>query len=162
MEATTVITVSDRSAAGLRADLSGPALASSLSAAGYAVSVVIVPDGVDCVTQALRAAIAGGSRLVVTTGGTGIGPRDRTPEATAAVIDRELPGVAELLRAEGRAHSAHAALSRGIAGVVDPSGDSRGTLIVNLPGSPAAAREGVDIVIGLAGHVLDQLAGGDH
>ena len=162
METTRVITVSDRSAAGLRADLSGPVLASSLSEAGYAVSVVIVPDGVDAVTQALRAAIADGSRLVVTTGGTGIGPRDRTPEATAAVVDRELPGVAELLRAVGRAHSPHAALSRGIAGVVDPSGDSRGTLIVNLPGSPAAALEGVDIVIGLAGHVLDQLAGGDH
>lgn len=162
MEATTVITVSDRSAAGVRADLSGPAMAAALSAAGYAVSLVIVPDGVDSVTQALRAAIGSGSRLVVTTGGTGAGPRDRTPEATAGVIDRELPGVAELLRAEGRAHSAHAALSRGIAGVVDPSGDSRGTLIVNLPGSPAAALEGVEIVIGLAGHVLDQLAGGDH
>lgn len=162
METTTVITVSDRSAAGARADLSGPILASALSAAGYSVRVVIVPDGVESVAQALRAAISSGSRLVVTTGGTGIGPRDHTPEATAAVIDRELPGVAELLRAEGRTHSAHAALSRGIAGVVDPAEGSRGTLIVNLPGSPSAAREGVDIVIGLAGHVLDQLAGGDH
>lgn len=162
METTRVITVSDRSAAGQRVDLSGPAVAAALAAAGYQTSVVVVPDGEGPVSAALRAALADGARLIVTTGGTGIGPRDRTPEATVMVIDHELPGIAEVLRAEGRKHSVHAALSRGLAGVVDPTATSPSALIVNLPGSPSAAREGIDIVIGLAAHVLHQLSGGDH
>ena len=119
MELSRVITVSDRSAAGLRPDLSGPALAELIRAAGYDVEIRLVADGSESVREALRAALDEGARLIVTTGGTGVGPRDRTPEATVAVIDRELPGIAEALRAEGRRHSPHAALSRGLAGVVD-------------------------------------------
>lgn len=162
MEATRVITVSDRSAAGERADLSGPALVAALAAAGYSPTSVIVPDGVEAVSAALRAALSDGARLIVTTGGTGVGPRDHTPEATATVIDQELPGVAEALRAAGRQHSPHASLTRGLAGVVRPTSTSPGALIVNLPGSPAGASEGVGIVIELASHVLRQLDGGDH
>lgn len=162
MEATRVITVSDRSAAGEREDLSGPALVAELSAAGYRPSSVIVPDGVEAVSAALRAALSDGARLIVTTGGTGISPRDYTPEATAAVIDQELPGIAEALRAAGRQHSPHASLTRGLAGVVRPTASSPGALIVNLPGSPTAAVEGVQVVIELASHVLHQLDGGDH
>ncbi|MFZ1385307.1 MAG: molybdopterin-binding protein, partial [Propionicimonas sp.] len=105
MELSRVITVSDRSAAGLRPDLSGPALAELIRAAGYDVEIRLVADGSESVREALRAALDEGARLIVTTGGTGVGPRDRTPEATAAVIDRELPGLAEAIRAEGRRHS---------------------------------------------------------
>ncbi|MBA3020233.1 MogA/MoaB family molybdenum cofactor biosynthesis protein [Propionicimonas sp.] len=162
MEPCTVITVSDRSAAGLRTDVSGPVLAEALRAGGFEVSVVVVPDGEDSVRNALRAALAAGARLIVTTGGTGVGPRDQTPEGTAGVIDRVLPGIAEALRTEGRQHSAHAALSRGLAGVANPTPTSRGALIVNLPGSPRAAKEGAEVLLPLAGHVLDQLGGGDH
>lgn len=162
MEQCRVITVSDRSAAGARADLSGPILVQALEEAGYEVSLVVVPDGGRSVAKALTGAIQDGARLIVTTGGTGVGPRDRTPEGTRTVIDRELPGVAELLRAEGAKASAHAALSRGITGVVDATPDHPGALVVNLPGSPKAVREGIAIVVQLAPHVLDQLSGGDH
>lgn len=162
MQTARVITVSDRAAAGVRADLSGPVLTEALVKAGYATTAVVVPDGEASVSAALREAVQEGARLVVTTGGTGVSPRDRTPEATAAVVDRELPGIGEALRAEGRTHSPHAALSRGIAGVVDAEADRQGALVVNLPGSPSAAAEGLELVIALAGHVLDQLTGGDH
>jgi molybdenum cofactor synthesis domain-containing protein len=101
MEPTRVITVSDRGAAGERVDLSGPAVAAALTAAGYETTVVVVPDGEGPVSDTLRLAVADRARLIVTTGGTGIGPRDRTPEATAMVIDHKLPGIAEVLRAEG-------------------------------------------------------------
>lgn len=162
MELSRVITVSDRSAAGLRPDLSGPALAELIRAAGYDVEIRLVADGSESVREALRAALDEGARLIVTTGGTGVGPRDRTPEATAAVIDRELPGLAEAIRAEGRRHSSHAALSRGVAGVVDPSPGSPGALIVNLPGSPAAVRDGAEVLLPVARHALAQLSGADH
>lgn len=157
-----VITVSDRSAAGTREDRSGPVLVELLAAAGYHVSAAIVPDGEASVQAAIGAALAAGARLVVTTGGTGVGPRDRTPEGTRAAVDRELPGVAELLRARGALASAHAALGRGIAGVVDATAAHPGALVVNLPGSPAAAADGIAVVLPLVPHVLDQLAGGDH
>ena len=157
-----VITVSDRCAAGERDDASGPLLAESLSAAGHEVSRVVVPDGADSVQSAIRAAVADGVRLIVTTGGTGVGPRDRTPEGTRAAIDRELPGVAELLRTRGLAASGHAALSRGVVGVLDATPDLGGTLVVNLPGSPAAVRDAVPAFLPLVSHVLDQLAGVDH
>ena len=157
-----VITVSDRSAAGTREDLSGPVLVQALAEAGYEVSLVVVPDGGRSVAGALVDALQSGAGLVVTTGGTGVGPRDRTPEGTRSVIDRELPGVAELIRAQGLAASPHAALTRGVAGVVDATPDHGGAFVVNLPGSPKAVREGIDIVVQLAPHVLDQLAGGDH
>ena len=162
MNSCAVITVSDRSAAGHREDLSGPAIVEMLKAAGYEVVATLVPDGEDSVAAALDAALAGGARVVITTGGTGVGPRDRTPEATRAALDRELPGVAELLRAEGRAHSVHAALTRGVVGVTAAAPGRTAALIVNLPGSPKAAREGMEVVLPLVPHILDQLDGGDH
>lgn len=157
-----VITVSDRCAAGFREDVSGPALAEALEAAGYEVSLVVVPDGEEPVRAALIEARDAGAQLILTTGGTGVGPRDRTPEGTLPVLDRLLPGVAELLRARGVEHSAHAALSRGLVGVIDAADGSGGALIANLPGSPNAVREGAEVLLPLAQHVLDQLTGGDH
>ena len=162
MERCAVITVSDRAAAGEREDLSGPAIVDALAAAGYSAAVTVVPDGELSVASALRTALTDGARLVVTTGGTGIGPRDSTPDATREVIDRELPGVAELLRAEGRKHSPHAALSRGLAGVTAATDTHPPALVVNLPGSPKAAREGMEVLLELLPHILDQLDGGDH
>ncbi len=157
-----VITVSDRCAAGVGEDRSGPAVVAAVAAAGYEVSLVVVPDGEESVRTALREALDAGAHLVITTGGTGVGPRDRTPEGTRPVLDRLLPGVAELLRARGIEHSAHAALSRGLVGVVDASDGVGGALVANLPGSPNAAREGTEVLLPLVRHVLDQLAGGDH
>ena len=162
MERCAVITVSDRAAAGAREDLSGPAVVAALAAAGYDATLSVVADGELSVSAALRAALADGARLVVTTGGTGVGPRDRTPEATRSIIDRDLPGVAELLRAEGRAHSAHAALTRGLVGVTAATDTHPPALVANLPGSPKAAREGIDVLLPLVPHILDQLDGGDH
>ena len=162
MKRCAVITVSDRAAAGEREDLSGPVLVDALTTAGYEATLTVVPDGEVPVAAALRTALAGGARFVVTTGGTGVAPRDRTPDATREVIDRELPGVAELLRAEGRKHSSHAALSRGLAGVTAASDTGPSAFVVNLPGSPSAAREGIGVLLELLPHILDQLDGGDH
>lgn len=153
-----VITVSDRSAAGLREDRGGPLAVSLLRDAGFDCGdPVVVPDGADSVEAALRDAIATGAGLVVTTGGTGIAPTDRTPEGTARVLDRELPGIAEELRRRGLADTPLAVISRGIAGIADPA-----TLVVNLPGSTRAVASGIAVLAELAPHVLDQLAGGDH
>jgi molybdenum cofactor synthesis domain-containing protein len=157
-----VITVSDRCAAGVAEDRSGPTVVEALIAAGYDASVEVIPDGEGSVAGALRRALAAGARLIVTTGGTGVGPRDRTPEGTGQVVDRTVPGVAELIRATGVRSSPHAALTRGIAGVVDSSDDRPGALIVNLPGSVRAATEGAGVVVSVAAHILDQLQGGDH
>ena len=118
---------------------------------------VIVADGADSVEAALRALVAEGTGLIVTTGGTGIAPTDRTPEGTTRVLDREIPGIAEELRRRGLADTPMAVISRGLAGIVDP-----GTLIVNLPGSTRAVASGVAVIAELAPHVLDQLSGGDH
>lgn len=153
-----VITVSDRSAAGLREDRGGPLAVSLLRDAGFVCGdPVVVPDGADNVEAALRAAVASGTGLVVTTGGTGIAPSDRTPEGTARVLDRELPGIAEELRRRGLADTPLAVISRGLAGIADPA-----TLVVNLPGSTRAVASGIAVLAELAPHVLDQLAGGDH
>lgn len=152
-----VITVSDRSAAGLRDDASGPVALAALVDAGFdADAVTVVPDGADSVEQALRAALAAGARLVVTTGGTGLSPRDQTPEGTARVIERAVPGIAEELRRIGAAAKPAGMLSRGLAGVAG------GALIVNLAGSPHAVASGMPVVLSVARHVVDQLSGGDH
>lgn len=161
-----VITVSDRVAAGVRHDRSGPLAADLVSAAlDCEVQVQVVPDGEDCVRRAVSAALADGCQLVVTTGGTGVSPRDRTPEGTAGLLDRELPGVAAALHAAGRDKGPHALLTRGVVGVVDagsPHGPAGGALVANLPGSTGGVRDGLAELLPLVPHVLDQLAGGDH
>ena len=164
-EGAVAITVSDRSSDGRREDESGRLLVEALRAIGYAVTApVVVPDGVQSVAGALRDAVDQGARLVVTTGGTGMGPRDLTPEGTREVITRENPGLAELLRREGSKQTPYAAVSRGVVGVVDwPAGRGvGGTLVVNLPGRPSAVTEGMEIISPLLGHVLSQVSGGDH
>lgn len=151
-----VITVSDRSAAGIRPDATGPVAVAALREAGFDCDDVVIPDGADEVTAALREGIDAGVRLIVTTGGTGLSPRDQTPEGTGRVLDRVLPGIAEELRRRGASQTPLAALSRGLAGVAGR------TLIVNLPGSVSAVAEGMPLIVACAGHVLDQLDGGDH
>lgn len=152
-----VITVSDRSAVGARTDASGPVAVAALREAGFGCpDAVVIPDGADAVEEALRVALTAGIRLIVTTGGTGLTPRDQTPEGTARVIERSLPGVAEELRRRGLADTPAALLSRGVAGA---AGDA---LIVNLPGSPRAVASGMPVVVSIAGHALGQLDGGDH
>ncbi|BDV31480.1 MogA/MoaB family molybdenum cofactor biosynthesis protein [Microbacterium terricola] len=158
-----VITVSDRSAAGQREDAGGPIAVAALQAAGFSCdTATVVPDGADSVEAALRAALAAGARLIVTTGGTGVGPRDRTPEGTARVLTRDLPGIADELRRLGAAEKPAGMLSRGLSGVVDVDEGRGGALVVNLPGSPAAVISGIPVVLSVARHVIDQLGGGDH
>jgi molybdopterin adenylyltransferase len=151
-----VVTVSTRAAAGVYEDTAGPAVAEALRDAGFAVGdVVVVPDGREEVARALEAACADAD-LVVTNGGTGLHPRDLTPEATRDVIDREAPGIGEAMRAASLRVTPMAMLSRGLAGL-------RGrTLVINLPGSPKAAVENLAAVAPVLGHAMDQLAGGDH
>jgi molybdenum cofactor synthesis domain-containing protein len=154
-----VITVSDRAAAGVYPDRSGPLARDTLTQAGFTVDLTVVPDGTDTVAAALTAALATAPDLLLTLGGTGIGPRDQTPEATRPLLDRELPGVAELLRllplVDDKA-SITSVLSRGLAGVAGQ------TLVVNLPGSPKAVTESMEALLLLVPHIIDQLHGGDH
>jgi len=157
MRRAVVITVSDRASAGARDDQSGPIGVGLLRDAGWdCADAVVVPDGADSVEQVLRAHLADGARLIITTGGTGVSPRDETPEGTARVLDRLLPGIAEELRRQGAAETPAGMLTRGRAGVAGAA------LIVNLPGKPAAVADGLPIVLSVAAHVIDQLAGGDH
>ncbi|MFD7018526.1 molybdenum cofactor biosynthesis protein B [Streptomyces sp. NPDC059161] len=152
-----VVTASNRAAAGVYADKGGPLLAEGLGAIGFAVDgPLVVPDG-DPVGQALRAGAAAGYDVIVTTGGTGISPTDRTPDATRGVIDYEVPGIPEAIRAEGLAKVPTAALSRGLAGVAGGR-----TLIVNLPGSTGGVRDGLAVLERILVHAVDQIRGGDH
>ncbi len=154
----TVITCSTRAAAGKRADESGPAIVSALLEAGFEVAPepIVVPDDEDLIAATLVALADDGVRLIITSGGTGLTPGDRTPAATLRVVDREVPGLAELMRAAGLASTPMASLSRGVVGV-------RGsTLIVNAPGSPRGATESLQAVMPVLRHALEQLAGGDH
>jgi molybdenum cofactor biosynthesis protein B len=152
-----VVTVSDRSHGGARHDESGPLLVSLLVELGFAApDPVVVPDEAERIVGALREGVAAGVDLIVTTGGTGFAPRDVTPEATRTVIDREAPGLAEALRIENRQAVPTTILSRAVAGVASS------TLIVNLPGSPSAVRDGVAVLAPVVGHAIAQLRGGDH
>lgn len=151
------ITVSNRAAAGVYEDRSGPVLARLLADAGCTVDgPLVVPDGPP-VKTALRDAVAGGYDVVVTTGGTGLTPGDLTPEVTRRVLDREVPGIAEAIRAAGVAAGVPAAmLSRGLAGL------SGRTLIVNLPGSTGGVRDGMAVLGPVLRHAVEQAHGGDH
>ena len=152
-----VITASNRAAAGVYADRGGPVLADGLRGWGFAVDgPLVVPDG-EPVAEALRNAVHEQYDVVLTTGGTGLSPSDRTPEATRAVLDREIPGLAEAIRFRGTAAGIPtAALSRGLAGLAGR------TLIVNLPGSPGGCRDGLAVLEGVLVHAVDQIRGGDH
>jgi molybdenum cofactor synthesis domain-containing protein len=147
-----VLTASDRSAEGTRADASGEALAARLRDLGFEVDRQVVADDREAIAARLREA-AGGHALIVTTGGTGLTPRDVTPQATLDVVDYEVPGLAEAMRADGRAKTPFASLSRSVVGV-------RGaTLIVNTPGSPKAAIESFEAIVAVLDHALETLAG---
>lgn len=152
------VTVSNRASAGIYADKSGPVLAELLRSAGCDVvdGPRVIPDG-EAVERTLREAVAAGYDVVVSTGGTGLTPTDQTPEMTRRVLDREIPGIAEALRAAGAAAGVPSAiLSRGLAGV------AARTLIVNLPGSSGGVRDGMNVLRPILAHAVDQIRGGDH
>jgi molybdenum cofactor synthesis domain-containing protein len=152
-----VVTASNRASSGVYEDRSGQALAAGLRDLGFEVEGPhIRPDDVDALQQVLRAAVADGADVVLTTGGTGLSPTDVTPEATRAVLEREAPGVAEALRRYGEPKVPTSVLSRGVAGTAGR------TLIVNLPGSTGGVKDGLAVLAPLLPHVVSQLRGGDH
>lgn len=150
-----ILTVSDTGSRGERQDLSGPAVREVLTAlpCAHVVAEAIVPDEADAVEQVLRGWVERGVALIVTTGGTGFSPRDVTPEATRRVIEREAPGLAEAMRASSWTLTPHAILSRAVTGIAEA------TLIVNLPGSPRAARENLEVILPALPHGLAKLQG---
>ena len=152
-----VITASNRAAAGVYADRGGPILVEGLLAMGFEVDGPrVVPDG-EPVAAALREAVSAGYDVVLTTGGTGLTPTDRTPEATRPVLDAEISGLAEAIRNYGVAHGvATAVLSRGLAGIAGR------TIVVNLPGSPGGCRDGIAVLAPVLPHAVQQVRGGDH
>jgi len=152
-----VVVASNRAAAGVYADETGPLIVESLRELGFAVEdAAVVPDG-EPVGRAIASAVAAGARLVLTTGGTGLTPTDRTPEATRPLLDREVPGIAEAIRAYGVAHGVpSAALSRGLAGVAGSC------LVVNLPGSRGGVKDGLAVLAPIVVHAVEQVVGSDH
>lgn len=151
-----VITASNRAAAGVYPDRGGPLVVAWLRERGYQVpDATVAPDG-SPVGEALRAAVADGVDVVVTTGGTGISPTDATPEVTRELLDFEIPGLADAIRAAGAPTVPTAVLSRGLAGVAGR------TLVVNLPGSTGGVRDGLAVLDGVLDHAVDQIRGGDH
>ena len=151
-----VVTVSNRAAAGVYADRGGPILAEGLAALGFTVDgPQVVRDG-EPVAEALVAAVAAGYDVVLTTGGTGLTPLDLTPEMTARVLDREVPGIAEAIRMRSMEKVPASVLSRGRAGLAGR------TLVVNLPGSPGGCKDGMAVLAPVLRHAVDQIGGGDH
>jgi molybdenum cofactor synthesis domain-containing protein len=152
-----VVSVSNRASAGVYEDTTGPRIVAALTDLGFGdVTARVVPDG-EPVSAALLEAVAAGADIVVTTGGTGLSPTDRTPEMTREVVDYEVPGIAEAIRAYGVAGGiATAVLSRGLAGVAGS------TLVVNLPGSTGGVKDGLAVLLPILEHTLDQIHGGDH
>jgi molybdenum cofactor synthesis domain-containing protein len=149
-----VLVVSTRAAGGVYEDRTGPVIAGWLRERGFEVRIEVTADaGVD---EALGRMLARHPSVLLTTGGTGVSPDDRTPEATRALLDVELPGIAEEMRRRGAAVTAAAVLSRAVAGVAD------GCVVVNLPGSTGGVRDGLAVLDGVLDHLLDQLGGGDH
>ena len=156
-----VITVSDRAFNGVYTDRSGPLAVDLLRDGGCEVDdASVVPDDLAAIQQAIRQTIAAGVRVVLTTGGTGVSPRDCTVEATRPLLTAELPGVAEAIRRLGADHTQKATLSRALAGVVVAGGQS--AFVVNAPGSTGGVRDTIAVIVPLLEHVIDQLDGGDH
>lgn len=152
-----VVVASNRAAAGVYADETGPLIVSWLIAEGFSCAgPVVVPDGRP-VGQAISAAVEAGARVVLTTGGTGLTPTDRTPEATRPLLDREVPGIADAIRSHGVANQVPTAmLSRGVAGVIGSC------LVVNLPGSRGGVKDGLAVLVPVLRHAVEQIVGSDH
>ena len=151
-----VVVASNRAAAGVYEDETGPIIVESLQGLGFSVASIVVPDGKP-VRDAMLRALSRGARLIVTTGGTGLTPTDQTPEVTRKLLDREVPGIAEAIRNKGVANGVPtAALSRGLVGVAG------NCLIVNLPGSKGGVKDGLSVLEGLVVHAVEQITGSDH
>ncbi|CAN2172493.1 MoaB Molybdopterin biosynthesis enzymes [Candidatus Nanopelagicaceae bacterium] len=157
MKRAVVITASNRAFNGIYEDRSGQILLAGLRELGYEIpQVTLLPDDVSQIATAIKEAISAEVDLVVTTGGTGVSPLDMTPEATEPLVEKKMPGILEALRAYAREKVPTTDLSRGVAGVTNK------TLIINLPGSPGGAKDGLVIIERLASHIHDQIAGHDH